>query len=246
MDENQQPPLPSDDFPDMEAIWQQIVREAPRDEAERRSWIEEQVYKQIRRARRGHDHMTAVTLWILAPKCMGCVHSEARWLEEQPQLPQVYGRDLAMGYTALGFSRREIRAVRQALEEGSWRPCCYWCGGSVDVMGEGFCVRRIDISGYFGLKTHDGRKPPKWMKDAVLRGFGSRCASCKKRLSLDKATFDHIVAASKGGLTEVTNLQPLCQRCNVAKADQEVESVEVILTFPLRPPHSDGFEGVIW
>lgn len=84
------------------------------------------------------------------------------------------------------------------------------------------------------------------MKDAVLRGFGGRCASCKKRLTPDKATFDHIVAASKGGMTEIANLQPLCQRCNEAKGDKDVEVVDVVLTFPLRPPPSDGFEGVVW
>ena len=44
----------------------------------------------------------------------------------------------------------------------------------------------------------------------------------------------------------MTNLQPLCQSCNQEKADKEVDVVDAVLTFPLRPPPSDGFEGVIW
>lgn len=99
------------DFPDLEQLWQEDVREAPRREAEQRSWIKQQVGEAIRRARHGHDHMTAVNLWVLVPKCMGCVYSEARWMEQPPQPPQVYGADLATSYAALGFSRRQIQGV---------------------------------------------------------------------------------------------------------------------------------------
>jgi hypothetical protein len=148
---------------------------------------------------------------------------------------------------ALGFSSSEIRAVKRELNGGSWRPrCYYWCGNLIDVIGEGFCVRRTDLSEYFGLTVHESRKVPKWMKHAVLKGFGNKCAACKKRLTPAIVTLDHIVPASRGGATDVTNLQVLCEPCNAAKADQKGESVEIILTFPLRPAPSDSFEGVIW
>lgn len=57
---------------------------------------------------------------------------------------------------------------------------------------------------------------------------------------------DHIVAVSRGGVTEVANLQPLCEPCNQEKADRGVEVIEITLTFPLRPPPSDAFEGIFW
>lgn len=189
--------------------------------------------------------MTAVNLWVVVPKCVRCMHSEARWIEAEPGPPRVFGQHWAAGYAALGVSRRDIRAVRMALDDGSWQPTCYWCGNGIDVIGEGFSLRRVGISRYFEL-DHEGRKPRDWMKEAVLRGFGSRCASCKKRLSVETATFDHMLAFSTGGLTEVSNLQVLCQRCNGAKANREVDRVDAILTFLLRPTPSDGFEGVIW
>lgn len=38
----------------------------------------------------------------------------------------------------------------------------------------------------------------------------------------------------------------LCQPCNVAKGDKDVEVVDVELTFPLRPPPSGDYESLIW
>lgn len=230
----------------MDRLWQEYVWQAPRHEADHQPRKQQQVCEAIRRARRGHNHMTAVNLWVLVPQCMGCAYSEARGMEVPLQPADVYGPSLATDYAALGFSRREIQEVRYAIKDGSWRPRCYWCGSAIDVMGEGFRVGRTDILERFGIDTHKGEKPPKWMKEALLRGFGGRCAGCRKRLTPNKTTFDHIVPASKGGMTEMTNLQVLCQRCNAAKGDQDVEVMDVELTFPLRPPPSDGFDGVIW
>lgn len=196
MDEN-----PS--FPDMDRPWQEMVREAPRIEAEQRPWTQQQVCDVIRRARRGHSHMTSGSwfrsAWAASTQRRGGWRSS----RNRPRFTRAH---FAAGYEALGFSRREIQAIKHALDDGSWTPCCHWCGSRIDVMVEGFCVRRTDITEYFGLDVHDGRKPPKWMKDAILRGFGGRCAGCRKRLTVDNATLDHIVAKSKGGLTEMTNL----------------------------------------
>jgi 5-methylcytosine-specific restriction endonuclease McrA len=128
----------------------------------------------------------------------------------------------------------------------SLQPRCRQCGSSIDVVGEGFVVERTSVADYFGVQSHGGRKPPDWMKDAVLKGFGGRCAGCRKTLTPGTATFDHVVARAKRGITDLTNLQPLCKQCNQTKADQDVEVVEVSLTFPLRPLPPDGYEGVIW
>src|SRR4029450_11838421 len=118
-------------------------------------------------------------------------------------------------------------------KDRSWQPRCYYsCGSSIDVVGEGFAVRHTDLSEYFGFDPHPGRKPPAWLKAAVLRIFGRKCAGCRKRLATGKITFDHIIPASKGGLTELGNVQPLCQRCNTTKSNQSVDEEEVVLTFP--------------
>lgn len=99
--------------------------------------------------------------WVLVPKCMACAYMEARALEESPRPPDVWGPYLATDYAALG-SRRQIRAVKRAVDGGFSAPSCYRCGGTIDVMGEGFRVARVDILEYFGVGTHAGRKPPRW------------------------------------------------------------------------------------
>ncbi len=41
-----------------------------------------------------------------------------------------------------------------------------------------------------------------------------KCLACRKRVKL---TVDHIVPVSKGGTSEITNIQPLCEHCNKSK-----------------------------
>lgn len=44
--------------------------------------------------------------------------------------------------------------------------------------------------------------------------YDHRCLACRKRLPL---TADHIVPLSKGGSNHISNIQPLCNRCNTRK-----------------------------
>jgi hypothetical protein len=83
-------------------------------------------------------------------------------------------------------------------------------------MREGFRVERVRLSEFFGLKN-DTKKAPDWMKEEVLKLFGQKCAGCPKRLAAGEVTMDHMVPLSKGGLTEVGNIQPLCTARNVAR-----------------------------
>ena len=45
------------------------------------------------------------------------------------------------------------------------------------------------------------------------------CRSCGLTLPMEKATVDHIQPKSKGGSDDFSNLQAMCQPCNVKKAD---------------------------
>lgn len=42
---------------------------------------------------------------------------------------------------------------------------------------------------------------------------------CGRRLSFDEATVDHIMPKSLGGANAYSNLQIMCQPCNLAKGD---------------------------
>jgi 5-methylcytosine-specific restriction endonuclease McrA len=76
--------------------------------------------------------------------------------------------------------------------------------------------------------------PPKTRK-RVLREKGSACVSCGIHRGMKREdgkavviTMDHIFPYSKGGCNHFHNLQPMCDKCNVAKAD-ECDDVELIV-----------------
>lgn len=50
--------------------------------------------------------------------------------------------------------------------------------------------------------------------------FGQHyCKGCRRYLSFDEATIDHIKPRSLGGANAYSNLQIMCQPCNLAKGD---------------------------
>lgn len=60
--------------------------------------------------------------------------------------------------------------------------------------------------------------------DALCAQYGHRCLACG---SQEPLTVDHIVPLSKGGTNDITNLQPLCHRCNSAKGDKVIDYREI-------------------
>jgi 5-methylcytosine-specific restriction endonuclease McrA len=71
------------------------------------------------------------------------------------------------------------------------------------------------------------RKPNMITRKRVLREKGRSCVSCganKGEFHEDGSrvniTMDHIFPYAKGGCNHFHNLQPMCEKCNVAKADK--------------------------
>lgn len=66
---------------------------------------------------------------------------------------------------------------------------------------------------------------PEWVKRAVLHRDRGMCAACNKDLSglvsaqTDKH-YDHIVPLALGGLNDITNIQLLCEKCNLEKSSK--------------------------
>lgn len=51
--------------------------------------------------------------------------------------------------------------------------------------------------------------------ELLREAFGCRCAKCgMSGMALQK---DHIIPVSRGGSDAISNLQPLCQKCNIGK-----------------------------
>jgi hypothetical protein len=71
------------------------------------------------------------------------------------------------------------------------------------------------------------RGPPRWARRAVFFRDRGRCVTCGVDLSwlidsLAKQHFDHMIPLARGGLNDVTNLQLLCEPCNLRKSQRKV------------------------
>ncbi|MDT0572301.1 HNH endonuclease signature motif containing protein [Streptomyces sp. DSM 3412] len=70
-------------------------------------------------------------------------------------------------------------------------------------------------------------RPPMWARRAVFYRDRGRCTACGTDLSglidtLNVGNYDHMMPLARGGLNDVTNLQLLCENCNLKKADKIV------------------------
>ncbi|MFG1479479.1 HNH endonuclease [Xanthobacter sp. V4C-4] len=94
------------------------------------------------------------------------------------------------------------------------------------------CATYIESASGFGdeLKTQTGClkrvRIPKWARRAIFHRDKGECRSCKRSLAavinrLETERYDHIVPLACFGANDVTNLQLLCEPCNLAKSAEE-------------------------
>lgn len=58
------------------------------------------------------------------------------------------------------------------------------------------------------------------IRETILERYGYKCLWCG---DMERLEMDHIVPRSRGGPTELSNLQPLCQRCNGKKGCEVID-----------------------
>lgn len=231
--------------------WDDLIKESPGQSAGfeqwYQQWVVDEVAAHIRDIRQDYGHMVYVDIHVVVPVCESCMYSYCRYMEQRIPLPDIFGSSWEDGYACFGMDQNEIDAVRSAVENRSypWMKCRD-CGSSIPLDPDiNFWTRRESLSSFFELWSGLGRHVPKRVKKTILNAFERQCAACQRSLTAAEATMDHIVAVSQGGATDMINLQPLCKACNEAKANELVETVTVVLTFPLRPA-PEGYEGVTW
>ena len=76
--------------------------------------------------------------------------------------------------------------------------------------------RRANVLGNGGnLSLDDWRK--------IKEKYNFVCLCCGKREPEVVLTIDHVIPVSKGGMNDVTNIQPLCLPCNSRKNDKIID-----------------------
>lgn len=70
-------------------------------------------------------------------------------------------------------------------------------------------------------KTQAGGSYTKEEWLSLIEKFGNKCLCCRR--SDVKLTVDHVVPVSRGGTSNIDNLQPLCKPCNIRKHDRTID-----------------------
>lgn len=82
---------------------------------------------------------------------------------------------------------------------------------------EGCRNRRAKLAGLIGSVSKN-------IEAVLFRLQKGRCACCKTRLKSGAVHLDHVIAISRGGLHDDSNLQLLCKFCNLSKGTKSQTS----------------------
>ena len=81
-------------------------------------------------------------------------------------------------------------------------------------------VRKRGI-GIWDYRLLDEEPIPDSLRYLVLKAAGGRCQLCGVSAKKRPLDVDHIIPRSRGGKTELANLQALCSKCNRSKRNQD-------------------------
>jgi hypothetical protein len=99
------------------------------------------------------------------------------------------------------------------------------------ILDHDFPTDKLNIKGKIKRKNI-----PQWVKKAVFSRDKGRCTLCTKDLTgliaVDQRQhYDHIVPLNLGGVNDPTNIQLLCETCNLEKSGNDIETSKLYLTW---------------
>ena len=74
---------------------------------------------------------------------------------------------------------------------------------------------------YYNRKLSAGGKYTKAEWKALLKHFGNKCLCCGR--TNVKVQADHVIPVTKGGTSNIDNIQPLCKSCNSRKGTKIID-----------------------
>jgi len=192
---------------------------------------------------------------VLIPSCEDCYgYRQHRFQSNSWRPPDISPETWEDDLNELGVAPLEIERIKKQNYYGA----IFCSEESHDLVydREAVYVESVPFEHYFSelllgkhrLKT---RRPPSWMKTMIWKAYDKKCFGCGEKLEWKNLTIDHIQpfnppSGVEKGLTQLSNLQPLCDNCAQTKDDLIPEEEWFDLCFRLVPPPSDAWQGFVW
>ncbi|MBN2455045.1 MAG: HNH endonuclease [Sedimentisphaerales bacterium] len=94
---------------------------------------------------------------------------------------------------------------------------------SEELSKSNTCQKKISEKSDINIVVHKTSRKPSWkLRFLVMHRDNFKCQQCGKSPALHHGVvlhIDHKIPWSKGGETEMNNLQTLCEQCNIGKSD---------------------------
>lgn len=208
-------------------------------------WVKKECYRfYVEQRRLNCNFMQVLDLWLLAPHCEDCIHSEPYYNGDWPDItPNSWEDDVVceLGEGVLKETEMELAEDQDFcfLCKRCWKELRPWFHDEIYVVS-------YHLEEHYGipLETPGRKSPGKRLAQQIISLYSNTCFGCaadNKPLHID-----HIVPRSKGGDAAFRNLQPLCEECGNRKGDGVPKEVPVYSTMYFSRYPSDGYEGLFW
>jgi 5-methylcytosine-specific restriction endonuclease McrA len=67
------------------------------------------------------------------------------------------------------------------------------------------------------------------LRELLYKMYGTKCKYCDKILNINTLVFDHIIPISKGGSSNIDNIQIICKTSNGMKGSLSEENCQIVL-----------------
>jgi len=67
------------------------------------------------------------------------------------------------------------------------------------------------------------------LRELLYKMYGTKCKYCDKILNINTLVFDHIIPISKGGSSNIDNIQIICKTSNGMKGSLSEENFQIVL-----------------
>ena len=166
--------------------------------------------------------------WYKGGSCVQCANERARKRhQDNPEAHRARSRqwDLANPEAVKKRSQRYRQNNPQSIKESNRR----WRQSHLESAREREQrYRQENLEAYAAhahtrrtRKTQAGGRYTGAEFKALCEHYGGKCLCCGR--DDVKLTADHVIPVSKGGRSDIDNIQPLCQFCNSSKGDKTID-----------------------